>query len=259
MFCYTLLQVGITKKKQRFRKGKLVMILSKEINDNEEDEKPQHCDSSEVTERTSLGRSVRCGFRSYSEKFLAEQEAAKRSTLLQLTNGAGAAADGAANNNLLPLTNGDALGAVDEDSLESSGTSMGGSDRKGVYGGGVRYFTTDDDEYESHSSDDEDGDDSNDDEEEDNEAEEELDENRGIHQEDDEEEMQEIEGSMGSMFTDEDIYRDTRSAGVDSMSASSTLTSGYPEPKPEPSQERKEKDRDPPQGLTPIDDDSMVS
>eukprot|EP00985_Skeletonema_marinoi_P015272 scaffold7853_cov168-Skeletonema_marinoi.AAC.1 len=59
-------------------------------------------------------------------------EAAKQSTLLQLTNGDGV--DGAGH--LLQLTNGEVLSSVDEATLESSKDSMG-SDRKGVYGGGV--------------------------------------------------------------------------------------------------------------------------
>ena len=144
------------------------MILSKEINDNDEDEYKQNvdnCDASDAnTERTSLGGSVRCGYKSYSEKFLADQEAAKQNTLLQLTNGVDA--DGAGH--LLQLTNGEALSAGDEASLEASNPSLG-SDRKGVYGGGVRYFTKDSSMYEeseAQSSDEERFEDDDDDEEE---------------------------------------------------------------------------------------------
>jgi len=245
-----VVKIGPTKKKQRYRKGKLVMILSKEINDNDDDEykKSEHCDSSEVTEHTSLGRSVRCGFKSYSEKFLAEQEAAKQSTLLQLTNGDGV--DGAGH--LLQLTNGEVLSSVDEATLESSKDSMG-SDRKGVYGGGVRYFTSDnnDDESDDHSSD-EDG--SEEEEEPGEEFDEEFDEDESDVYQEEQEEMYEVEGSMGSMFSDEDIFRDNRSAGVDSMSASSTLTSGYPAPL-----QRKETYREPPHDLAAIDNESATS
>jgi hypothetical protein len=257
-FCPLQIKTGPTKKKQRYRKGKLVIILSKEINDNDDDEykKAQYCDSSE-TDRTSLGRSVRCGFKSYSEKFLAEQEAAKRNTLLQLGNGADVDRVG----HLLQLTNGEVMSVVDEGTLESSKAkdSMG-SDRKGVYGGGVRYFTSDnnDDESEDHSS-------HEDRSEEENESEEGLDEENdenesdvyqesGDDEEEEQEEMHEVEGSMGSMFSDEDSFRDDRSAGVDSISASSTLTSGYPTPL-----QRKGTYREPPQGLALVSDESLVS
>lgn len=228
------IQVGPTKKKQRYRKGKLVMVLSKEINNNNDYEyrtNAQHTDSSQAdTEHTSLGRSIRHGYKSYSEKFLAEQEAAKQNTLLQLTNGTGV--DGAGH--LLQLTNGETLGAVDEATLESSKDSMG-SDRKGVYGGGVRYFTTnndDDDESEDHSSDEEtfeegggveDGEYGEIEEIEDDESEE------CVEEDEEQEEMYEVEGSMGSMFSDGDTsYCKKRSVGVDSLSDSSTLSSGYP-------------------------------
>ena len=227
------------------------MILSKEINDIDEDEYKQNvynCDASEAnTERTSLGGSVRCGYKSYSEKFLAEQEAAKQNTLLQLTNGVDA--DGAGH--LLQLTNGEALSAVDEASLEASNPSLG-SDRKGVYGGGVRYFTKDSSMYEeseAQSSDEErfedDDDDGEEEEEEEEESDEEVDEEEesdyisgqsGMYEEyaeeeEEQEEMYEVEGSMGSMFSNEETsFIDQRSAGVDSLSASSTISSGYPAP-----------------------------
>ena len=236
------------------------MILSKEINDNDDDDynKAQQCDSSEGnTERTSLGGSVRCGFKSYSEKFLAEQEADKQNTLLQLTNGA----DGDGAGHLLQLTNGEVLSAVDEGTLESSKASVG-SDRKGVYGGGVRYFTSDnnnDDESEDdHSSDEEET--FEEEEESEDEVEEDTDEDEsGVYQEygeeeeeEEQEEILEVEGSMGSLFSSEDSFRDDRSAGVDSKSGSSTLSSGYPAPL-----QRKGTYREPPQA--PINDESVAS
>jgi hypothetical protein len=225
------------------------MILSKEINDNDDDEeykKPQNCDSSEAeaTDRTSLGRSVRCGFKSYSEKFLAEQEADKQNTLLQLTNGDGVDRAG----HLLQLTNGETLSSVGEATSESSKVSMG-SDRKGVYGGGVRYFTSDDcddesDDYHSDGSEEEDED----------ESAENFDEDESdAYEEEEQEEMHEVEGSMGSMFSDEDSFRDNRSTGVDSFSDSSTLSSGYPTPV---QYNGKYRNREPARGLVVIDDES---
>mmetsp|Transcript_6101 Transcript_6101/g.9492 ORF Transcript_6101/g.9492 Transcript_6101/m.9492 type:complete len:899 (+) Transcript_6101:192-2888(+) len=222
-----VVKIGPTKKKQRYRKGKLIMVLSKEINDNDDDneyKRTHHDDSSNATEHTSLGRSVRCGFKSYSEKFLAEQEADKQSTLLQLTNGEGV--DGAGH--LLQLTNGDVLSAVDEATLESSKASASmGSDRKGVYGGGVRYFTSDnnDDESSDHHSDE-----SEEDEESGENVYEEFDEDYSGEYQEEQEEMHEVEGSMGSMFSEEESFRDNRSTGVDSVSDSSTITSSYPTP-----------------------------
>ena len=238
------------------------MILSKEINDIDEDEYKQNvdnCDASDAnTERTSLGGSVRCGYKSYSEKFLAEQEAAKQNTLLQLTNGVDV--DGAGH--LLQLTNGEALSAVDEASLEASNPSLG-SDRKGVYGGGVRYFTKDTSMYEeseAQSSDEERfEEDDDDDEEEEEESDEEVDEEEeesdyisgqsGMYEEyaeeEEQEEMYEVEGSMGSMFSSEETsFIDQRSAGVDSLSASSTISSGYPAPLQRKSTYREEAPQD---------------
>ena len=239
------------------------MILSKEINDIDDDEYKQNvdnCDASEAnTERTSLGGSVRCGYKSYSEKFLAEQEAAKQNTLLQLTNGVDV--DGAGH--LLQLTNGEALSAVDEASLEASNPSLG-SDRKGVYGGGVRYFTKDTSMYEEsedQSSDEERFEDDDDDEVEEEESDEEVDEEEesdyisgqsGVYEEyaeeeeeEEQEEMYEVEGSMGSMFSSEETsFIDQRSAGVDSLSASSTISSGYPAPLQRKSTYREEAPQD---------------
>ena len=237
------------------------MILSKEINDIDEDEYKQNvdnCDASDAnTERTSLGGSVRCGYKSYSEKFLAEQEAVKQNTLLQLTNGVDV--DGAGH--LLQLTNGEALSAVDEASLEASNPSLG-SDRKGVYGGGVRYFTKDSSMYEeseAQSSDEERFED--DEEEEEEESDEEVEEEEesdyisgqsGMYEEyaeeeeeEEQEEMYEVEGSMGSMFSNEETsFIDQRSAGVDSLSASSTISSGYPAPLQRKSTYREEAPQD---------------
>jgi len=135
-----VVKVGPTKKKQHYRKGKLVLILKKTITDNTTNNnnnssstaivvakkkkkkhstrrKPRHSSShSEAsstssqatdtsqsttttsnfdqsttctnnTERTSLGKSIRCGYKSYSEKFLAQQEDEKKRYLLAIMEG----------------------------------------------------------------------------------------------------------------------------------------------------------------------------
>lgn len=175
------------------------------------------------TSRTSLGRSVRGEFQSYSEKFLAQQEEGKRQYLLAIAEGKPLPPDSyyaqSAGGQLL-LTDGSAgsvgtgsrvsgtadpsaqgsvegssasASAYDETALTAteytgyagtqctgaSGTARSGgaasskgagrsgraqeefqrSDRKGVYGGGVRYFTPDngrDDDSEEESAEDDD-------------------------------------------------------------------------------------------------------
>ncbi|KAL9187653.1 hypothetical protein ACHAXT_006031 [Thalassiosira profunda] len=206
---------GAKKEKQRYRKGKLVLVLKKTVCDHDGDEdadarqkaassrrtaerKVQKAiagsqasgtmvttgtttdapasDASQATGRTSLGKSVRGPYKSYSEKFLAEQEEDKRQYLLAVAEGRplpqigyGSAQGGAQGETLL-LTDGSptgtARGGDPEADLESNEASYPGaeasgnqrelhksvsalSDRKGVYGGGVRYFTPDEEEDES--------------------------------------------------------------------------------------------------------------
>jgi len=106
----TLLKIGKNKHKQRYRKGKLVMILKKSITDDDyvdgitKKKKQQHKRNNEEeggddfttscttltiadTERTSLGKSVRGPYKSYSEKFIAIQENLKRQCLLAIMEG----------------------------------------------------------------------------------------------------------------------------------------------------------------------------
>jgi len=108
---------GPKKEKQRYRKGKLVLILKKTISDRDEEDHTKHhkrsskakkkqlllenggsfASSSEYsqtttsqttqTSRTSFGKSIRGPYKSYSEKFLAEQEEHKRQCLLAITEG----------------------------------------------------------------------------------------------------------------------------------------------------------------------------
>ena len=155
------------------------------------------------TAHTSLGRSIRCGYKSYSEKFLAEQEAAQSNGLLMLTNGPVDAPSYHSSNasncaGLLQLTNGiSTMSVVKEESHCSA------SNKRGVYGGGVRYFTpensySEDSDQESEES-------------------EESDEDKDKLVSDD---FIEVEGSdMGSMFSEEEesCYPND---GVDSVMSS---------------------------------------
>lgn len=107
----TFLKISKIKHKQRYRKGKLVMILKKIITDNDDDyvdrivKKKKHkrlvfndeeggdfensCTTLTIaeTERTSLGKSIRGPYESYSEKFIAIQENLKRQCLLAIMEG----------------------------------------------------------------------------------------------------------------------------------------------------------------------------
>ena len=105
-----VVKVGKDKEKQRYRKGKLVVILKKTIRDNDHlfghdngrqmklltdgDEDSSYPASptsttafsnASETSRTSLGKSIRGQYKSYSEKFLAEvDEEKKRQCLLAI-------------------------------------------------------------------------------------------------------------------------------------------------------------------------------
>jgi hypothetical protein len=214
---HEVVKVGPTKKKQRYRKGKLVLIMYKLIKDEVDHysdikKKSSQCSlSSEAnTAHTSLGRSIRCGYKSYSEKFLAELETGKSNGVLMLTNGPTDApsyysSNASSGGGLLQLTNGLSATSIVEE--EKSHSTV--SDKRGVYGGGVRYFTPD----KSYS---EDGD------EESNESEESDDDNEEKSASDD---FIEVEGSdMGSMFSEDEESHRPSNDGVESV-ASSTVNS----------------------------------
>lgn len=162
--------------------------------------------TSDTTAHTSLGRSIRCGYKSYSEKFLAEQEALKGNGLLMLTNGPIDApsyhSSNASNSGgLLQLTNGVSTTSLVEEEKSRSAAS----DKRGVYGGGVRYFTPD----KSYS---EDGDEESDESEESEEEEEDKSAS---------DDFIEVEGSdMGSMFSEEDESHRPSNDGVESVASS---------------------------------------
>ena len=148
--------------------------------------------TSAQTERTSLGKSVRGQYTSYSEKFLAEQEDIKRRCLLAIMEGRPLSdvgvggmlllTEGHSSTTAVPKTSSssstsskssgpidpDADIVAERDSCESRGgshanvvvpypevndddvhTNALGSARRGVYGGGVRYFTPDNSFYRS--------------------------------------------------------------------------------------------------------------
>ena len=154
------------------------------------------------TAHTSLGRSIRCGYKSYSEKFLAELETGKSNGLLMLTNGPIDApsyysSNASGSGGFLQLTNGLSATSLVEEKSQSTA-----SDKRGVYGGGVRYFTPD----KSYSEDGEE------------ESEESEDDNEDKSASDD---FIEVEGSdMGSMFSeDEESYRPSND-GVESVASS---------------------------------------
>lgn len=191
--------------------------------------------TSTATTHTSLGRSIRCGYKSYSEKFLAEQEQERCQMLL--TNGEAGPMPPSSQRlmltavdpepsaaALLQLTNG-AMSVLDEGEGEdksrstSSKKSSNSDARRGVYGGGVRYFTPD-------KSYDEDSEDRLSVEEEEEDTEEE------VFESDDEEGETEQEGvdfknsDLGSMISEEESYRN-QNDGVSSV-ASSTINSEMP-------------------------------
>jgi len=226
---HQVVKVGPTKKKQRYRKGKLVIIMFKPILngvDHYSDVKKRNHISSDVsttstaTTHTSLGRSIRCGYKSYSEKFLAEQEYEKKQGLLMLTNGESMDAPGNKQSNtaapLLQLTNGvSTLSLVEEEksrSTSSDKSSTNSNARRGVYGGGIRYFTPDRSYEEDEESDDEESSE---------------DEEKDYDEEDNgpSEEFIEVEGSdMGSMFSEEEESYRPPNDGIESV-ASSTINS----------------------------------
>lgn len=159
--------------------------------------------TSSDTAHTSLGRSIRCGYKSYSEKFLAEQEAIKGNGLLMLTNGPMDAPSDYSSNasnagGLLQLTNGVSTMSLVEEEKSSSTVS----NKRGVYGGGVRYFTPD----KSYS---EDGDEESDKESEESDEEEEKSAS---------DDFIEVEGSdMGSMLSEEEESYGPTNDGVESV------------------------------------------
>mmetsp|Transcript_11734 Transcript_11734/g.24345 ORF Transcript_11734/g.24345 Transcript_11734/m.24345 type:complete len:915 (-) Transcript_11734:178-2922(-) len=205
-----VVKVGPTKKKQRYRKGKLVLIMSKPITDDYPFRTPPSSSkknktfttlalvarkntnsdvSTAASSHTSIGRSIRGPYKSYSEKFLAEQEEEKRillgepPRLMMLTNGP---VDPEPQQELLQLTN----GSGDEDDVISEGfeessskmsaskKSSNASEARMVnYRGGVMYFTP----HQYEESDDDDDDDEDTEEEEDN-----------TYQEDDDDETEDM-------------------------------------------------------------------
>eukprot|EP00970_Alexandrium_tamarense_P003685 scaffold595_cov182-Alexandrium_tamarense.AAC.4 len=241
---HQVVKVGPTKKKQRYRKGKLILIMTKPILDKNDTGASKYKDkasssqistTSTATTHTSLGRSIRCGYKSYSEKFLAEQEQERCQMLL--TNGEAGPMPPSSQRlmltavdpepsaaALLQLTNG-AMSVLDEGEGEdksrstSSKKSSNSDARRGVYGGGVRYFTPD-------KSYDEDSEDRLSVEEEEEDTEEE------VFESDDEEGETEQEGvdfknsDLGSMISEEESYRN-QNDGVSSV-ASSTINSEMP-------------------------------
>ena len=135
------------------------------------------CDSSAAsasdTSRTSIGRSVRAGYGTYSERFLAERDEEVRAAAeavrgrprtLALTAGpADVGGDDAP-----PSGGGSADPEADHDGGRGGGPGgFNSSTRRGVYGGGVRYFTPvrydEEDSYEDDDEDDDDFDDEDDD------------------------------------------------------------------------------------------------
>jgi len=211
------------------------------------------------TSRTSLGRSVRQGYQSYSEKFLAEQEEHKRRCLQTMAEGQPLPnphhQDARAVGGRFLLTDGtrvaidpsgdrcalSGMSKVDEESTcftskvetatyteeelgkskelgKSSGTFE--SNRKGVYGGGIKYFNP---HNEEESSEDQDS------------YEEEVEstiptEQEGIevYQKHGEMATMEVDGSdMGSLFseTEEESPHYKTSGGVESVD--STMSTGY--------------------------------
>ena len=322
-------QVGPKKEKQRYRKGKLVMILKKTITDDNNENnnldngsttkkkdkvrqslrKSKHSSSSSTysetssyssasqvtqstsgtsyndsfqtanTSRTSLGKSVRGPYKSYSEKFLAQQEDEKKRYMMAIMEGkplddfgyngnANAGGEGAP----LLLTDGSTQGTVpttrsgpvdpdadqtlsstdysgttsmsqsygsgyvsqdcsasapnltttaNEDDFKNKSTvTLESQGRRGVYGGGVRYFTPE------KSYDEFDDEDETEEEEEDTTTEDEdFSEEEYTDNEGDEETM-EVDGSdMGSMFSEEESsasygYNHANNAGIDSVCGS---------------------------------------
>jgi len=326
-----VVKVGPKKEKQRYRKGKLVLVLKKTIFDHKDEttslrkkrkssrrssrkksssssplllengpssssssssSRTSRSDSSHTTavttsssshsayshstantkytDRTSLGKSVRGEYESYSEKFLAEREEDKRRYMLAIVEGRPLPDDDCYRpsdtiGGRLLLTDGSSSPSPhgnnrnrgrrpvdpDEDCCPSSSRSRAsasggiltvygsttddcssgndelkksahtiGSNRQGVYGGGVRYFTPDDnDDAPSEVSEEEDSTEDEDFEEE----EETYDEENayGERSEEEEEEGIDCDGSdLDSMFPEEEEGIDYKgNAGVESVTS----------------------------------------
>merc|ERR1719232_316399 len=156
---------GPKKEKQRYRKGKLVLILKKTVQENADKPRSSRKKSSSAlngstvssdytssmnslshagTERTSLGRSIRGPYKSYSEKFLAEQEEERKQVLLAITEGRPVPDAYANTRGQLLLTAGPAAGPVDPSARSESsyGESTRGGSASGAAassrGGGAR-------------------------------------------------------------------------------------------------------------------------
>jgi len=133
----------------------------------------QSTDTSVQTSRTSLGKTIRGTYKSYSEKFLAQQEEEKQRCLLAIMEGVPAdelnvyGNDNVVGKQLLLTDGSDHYdGPVDAPSEYGDETTTSGastynskddfeksrhtvaSNRRGVYGGGVQYFTPDNGKYD---------------------------------------------------------------------------------------------------------------
>lgn len=170
-------KAGPNKKKQRYRKGKLVLVMFKPIRDvplpttapsqqllpydahlNSGAIVPYLKDNASIaTDHTSLGRSVRAGYKSYAERFLAETmggnttegAGATGGGVMLLTarpidpepmdEGGGGYGQGGGRPRLLRITDESREGS--EMTVSKDGSSNGVA--LGNYGGGVMYFTPD--------------------------------------------------------------------------------------------------------------------
>jgi len=174
----------------------------------------QSTDTSVQTSRTSLGKTIRGTYKSYSEKFLAQQEEEKQRCLLAIMEGVPAnelnvyGNDNVVGKQLL-LTNGSDHydGPIDAPSEYGDETTTSGastynskddfeksrntvaSNRRGVYGGGVQYFTPDNGKYDD-----------------DDESEDEDEGTEEVCYEDSEEEVDEEEEEDVEEYTSQDEY-----------------------------------------------------
>lgn len=273
-----VVKLGPKKEKQRYTKGKLVLVLKKTISDHDDESSlrnkrtssrplllengPGPSSSSTAnfsqstyhtnhTDRTSLGKHIRGKYKSYSEKFLAEQEEDKRQYMLAIVEGrplpdAYPSSDATIGGRLL-LTDGSNTSYTGNTTTNYSSTDGGttttttkysttdhssdsrredfkkstrtmGSNRQGVYGGGVRYFTPDND-APSELSEEEEEDSTT--EEEDIEEETYDEENTHSERSDKEKEVIHCDGSyMDSMFSEEEeAYNYKDNAGVESVAS----------------------------------------
>jgi len=326
-----VVKVGPKKEKQRYRKGKLVLVLKKTIFDHKDEttslrkkrkssrrssrkksssssplllengpssssssSRTSRSDSSHTTavtssssshstyshstantkytDRTSLGKSVRGEYESYSEKFLAEREEDKRRYMLAIVEGRPLPDDDCYRpsdtiGGRLLLTDGSPSPSPhgnnrnrgrrpvdpDEDRCPSSSRSRAsasggiltvygsttddcssgndelkksahtiGSNRQGVYGGGVRYFTPDDnDDAPSEVSEEDDEEEDSTEDEDFEEEEETYDEENAYGERSEEEEGIDCDGSdLDSMFPEEEEGIDYKgNAGVESVTS----------------------------------------